>query len=249
MNYCPIKIHSNIMMYIMPYLCNVCPSHGILHMQTVFNHAVNAIEAHRGNILSENEKSSIVIAAFLHDIDDRKFFNTINYDNARQIVKNIGHAKNEELIIKMIDYVSSSKNRNEISEECAKNSWLLVPRHCDRIEAIGIIGLERTYRYTKTTNCKLFNESTKRYTFKEALFCEELLYRYNTYTGHSATMIDHMYDKLLHICNDEVGNEYIDKIIKERNKIMMDFCIRFGKGEFENEDAMERYILSLEKLF
>jgi hypothetical protein len=54
-----------------------------------------------------------------------------------------------------------------------------------------------------------------------------------------------MYDKLLHICKDKVGNEYIDKVIEERNEVMINFCLRFGRGEFENEEAVERYILSL----
>ena len=149
----------------------------------------------------------------------------------------------------MIKYVSSSKNRNEISAECQQYPWLLIPRYCDRIEAIGTIGLERTYRYTKTINRKLFDENTKRYTTKGDLFNDELINRYETYKGDSITMIDHMYDKLLHICKDKVGNKYIDQIIEERNEIMVEFCLAFGRNKFKDESEMQNYILSLEKLF
>lgn len=250
MNYDPTEIYSKIMTHIMPYLYNVCSSHGILHMRTVFEHAIRAIEVyHNDNTddLSDEIKSAIVIAAFLHDIDDRKFFNTTNYDNARQIIRDIGYENLEDLIIKMITYVSSSKNRNDVTDECKQNPWLLIPRYCDRIEAIGIIGLERTYRYTKTINRKLFDENTMRIRSKEELFSEKILYRYDTYVGESNTMIDHMYDKLLHICRNKVDNKYIDDIIEDRNDIMINFCIKFGNGEFEDETEMETYILNLKK--
>ena len=71
MKYDSREIYSNIMLHIMPYLYNICPSHGILHMQAVFEHAVKAIE----NLnMSDDIKCAIVIAAFLFILSDTLLF-------------------------------------------------------------------------------------------------------------------------------------------------------------------------------
>lgn len=244
MIYNPIEIYSKIMCNIMPYVYNICSSHDITHMQTVFYHAIEAVKEID---VDDNIKSAIVIAAFLHDIDDKKFYNTIDFNNARNMIRAIKCDQEEELIIKMIKYVSSSTNKNEITEECITNPWLLIPRYCDRLEAIGIIGLERTYRYTKTIKRQLYNENTIKYKTIKELYCQEIIDRHKTYDGNSVTMIDHMYDKLLHIYTINTGNIYINKMMQQRNNVLVEFCLDFGKNKFKSEQDMENYILIMIK--
>lgn len=75
--------------------------------------AINAVDLEES--LSDEYKDCIVIASLLHDVDDKKFFNTIDYQNARDIIKRIPKmCAFEDLIIEMIDLVSCSKNGNMV---------------------------------------------------------------------------------------------------------------------------------------
>jgi hypothetical protein len=45
----------------------------------------------------------------------------------------------------MISYVSASANGNRVPERAESEPYLLWPRWCDRLEAIGPIGAVRCY--------------------------------------------------------------------------------------------------------
>src|SRR5204863_4319085 len=90
--------------------------------------------------LKAKEYYCIILAALLHDADDRKFFGDSNYKNARYLLRKIPEG-DVELVVHMIDLVSTSKNGN--STPVASSGWLLIPRYCDRLEAVGKIGIER----------------------------------------------------------------------------------------------------------
>ena len=59
----------------------------------------------------------------------------------------------------MVSLVSSSKNGDRIPEDAINNEWLLYPRYADRLEAIGIIGIERCYQYALTSKNTLSKSS------------------------------------------------------------------------------------------
>ena len=88
------------------------------------------------------------MAGYLHDIDDRKYFNTKGFDNAVKVLKDLEIPnENIEKIVTMIDLVSFSKNGNSISDQYPTLYYL--PRYIDRIDAIGIEGLYRSYEFNK----------------------------------------------------------------------------------------------------
>jgi hypothetical protein len=95
------------------------------------------------------------MAALLHDIDDRKYFNSNNYENARYCLSEAGVTKERDVysILKMIDLVSFSKNGNIILPEYPIRYYL--PRYVDRSEAIGIQGLYRSYEYNMSRAMKI----------------------------------------------------------------------------------------------
>jgi hypothetical protein len=67
--------------------------------------------------------------------------------------------RNHQIIIedavKMIDLVASSKNGNSIPEEALVRPELLWVRYCDRLEALGTIGVVRCYQYNCEKNKNL----------------------------------------------------------------------------------------------
>ena len=56
-----------------------------------------------------------------------------------------GHEVIVEDALTMIDYVSASKNGNSVPEEALETPEVLWVRFCDRLEAIGTIGVVRCY--------------------------------------------------------------------------------------------------------
>jgi uncharacterized protein len=136
---------------------NVCLSHGIQHAISVMSNAKNCMIANKIIIndktieLSHEEYKAILLAALLHDADDKKFFpSNKNYENLRYILE----GENDNLInlvVTMVDLVSSSKNGDRIPDFIKDKLWMLIPRYADRLEAIGMIGIERCYKYGKTT--------------------------------------------------------------------------------------------------
>ena len=217
--------------------------HGVDHSRKVLEHSNNAL------VLSKKPKEkyqrqAIRYACLLHDADDRKFFpQSKKYQNARKILKDvIGENKVIiELTIKLISLVSCSQNGNSFDEGTEK--WMLIPRLCDRLEAIGEIGILRTWIYTKHVFRPLFTPSTLRVTNEDELKKVITPERFSRYLQEkkSESMIDHFYDKLFHICSDEVisgiENPYLRSEMKKRREIISDFIFRFGiEGEIDIQD-------------
>lgn len=200
----------------------ICPSHNLDHLYKVFQHCRQALEE------EGVERRLCNYAAILHDIDDGKFFSTQSYTNAKRLLHRLSQEDVDE-VIKMISLVSSSVNGDHVPEECKEKPWLLYPRHADRLEAIGQVGVWRCYRYCKTINLPLFTSDTLKAKNEEDLWqnvaTEE---RYKAYKGKSASMIDHYYDKLLRLGLFETSNAYLQKIKQERIGIMVKVVMNFA---------------------
>ena len=135
----------------------VCRSHGIEHAQQVQKNAQCALEHYD---ISEHDKFLVEMAALLHDADDQKFFpENNNYNNLRKVMQDCPE-KDVATVIRMVELVSSSKNGDSIPDDVTDKLWMLVPRYADRLEAIGETGIERCYRYTKTTGRPLYCTDT-----------------------------------------------------------------------------------------
>jgi len=209
---------------------NVCISHGIGHAIIVMNNARNALSSEKYD-LNELDYKSVLVAALLHDADDRKFFpDNKNYENLREILKN----ESEQFVtqvITMVDLVSSSKNGDSIPNYVANNMWMLIPRYADRLEAIGLVGVERVYQYAKTSNNPLYVESTPKPKNEEEIWEIATIDRYKSYHGSSLSMIDHFYDKLLRTSFFPIMNNFLNTEAKIRRKPMIDFLLFFSYKE------------------
>ncbi len=97
----------------------------------------------------------MIFAALLHDIDDHKYFKTVDNKNACEILKRIELDKQRsEKIIRMIDLVSFSKNGNNLYEN--DPIYFYFTRYADRVEAIGLIGIYRTFLYSQRTGSTFY---------------------------------------------------------------------------------------------
>lgn len=230
--------------------------HGVDHMIAVADHAVKALE-HED--LHNYIKVRVELAALYHDIDDPKIFkDSKNYENARRLLGEIltpdviddfyieecnsirNHTLSKirycsyfiDMIIDMIDLVSCSKN----GDKEPPFPYMAIPRDCDRLEAIGQIGIDRCLEFTKSKGTPFHIDTTPRTFTDEEVKLAATRERFMAYMNgsQSLSMIDHYYDKLLHIGAPEClrsKNSYILKEAAARNQIMTQYVINYWMEE------------------
>lgn len=113
--------------------------HGADHSIRVYNNALNIRKAFECNELY------VDLGALLHDVDDHKLFNNKNNENARKfLIENDFDSESIEDIIEIINSVSFTKNKGtkpKTLEAC-------IVQDADRLDAIGAIGVARTFMYS-----------------------------------------------------------------------------------------------------
>jgi len=220
---------------------NVSVCHGIEHAKKVLENAENALKVSLYE-LSPYQEKAILAAALLHDADDRKFFPThTNNENLRLVLFDTP-LEFIELVISMVNLVSSSKNGDSIPDFIIGQEWKLIPRYADRLEAIGLIGIERCYIYSKKAKMPLYLDDTPKPKTEEELWSIATKERYNSYDGNSKSMIDHYYDKLLRLTFFPIHNKYFDEQCNIRRKPLIDFILMFGNNCSISNEMIEDYI-------
>ena len=220
---------------------NVSKDHDISHALLVMNNCKNAILESKEKHSEENIRN-MLLASILHDADDHKLFATKNNENLRKIMKDTGYSKDTiTKVVEMVELVSSSKNGDKLPKS-KKDYYKVIPRYSDRLEAIGIIGVARTFSYTIHKNQPLFRFDTARPTTLEEIDMVATIERYNSYKGSSKSMIDHFYDKLIRVCDFPISNPFFDRITKERKNKLLDFILLFGNQGKISIDDCKNYI-------
>ena len=112
--------------------------HGFDHTMRVYR---NAMEIARGE---DCDRQIVALAALLHDADDPKLFSTADNANARAFLNS--HGADEEMterILAAVNAVSFSKNRDRKPDTVEGQ----IVQDADRLDAIGAIGIARTFAY------------------------------------------------------------------------------------------------------
>jgi len=204
--------------------------HGIDHFVAVQDHAIRAV-ACLGDSIEDELKQAIVMAAFLHDIDDPKIFkDSCDNCNARAVMARIDPSLTET-VVEMINLVSCSHNGNDD----VKYPYMAIPRDCDRLEAIGEIGIKRCREYAQHIGNPRHLDSTPRAYTVEDLELIATPERFQAYANgaKSVSEIDHYYDKLLHIGKPEClksNNPYILEEAARRHQVMVDYVLEYWRN-------------------
>lgn len=214
----------------------LCKSHDIDHFDGVYYNAKLALleEGH----VKPYFKKAILLAALLHDIDDKKLFplNT-NNQNARIILYGFSN-KFIELVLEMINLASFSENGNSTVEDERK----LLPRHCVRLEALGKTGIQRCYDYTKTLCRPIIMPTTPRVTTMN-----ELTKLVKKYEGPDDCFITHFYCKLLCLDMRHTKNKFLLTSFKHESKITFEFILAFFNRKSKSEDEFITHYLKTKK--
>ncbi|WP_304142342.1 HD domain-containing protein [Mesoflavibacter zeaxanthinifaciens] len=186
--------------------------HDWFHTERVYN---NALLISKGETVDE---LVVALGALLHDIADSKFNDgddTVGPKIAEAfLMKQNISTKVINHVIKIIENVSFSSNIDNASE--FKSKELEVIQDADRLDALGAIGIARTFNYGGFKNRALYNPDIK----------PNLNLTKDEYKKSTAPTINHFYEKLL-LLKDKMNTKTGRKIAEERHNYMVDFLKQF----------------------
>jgi len=133
------EIVKEAMEYIRTLFQGNSDGHDFDHTMRVFHTAMEIADSE-----PDCDRQIVALAALLHDADDYKLFATEDNANARAFLnsQNVDEATAKK-ICTTINSVSFSKNR----DKCPESIEGKIVQDADRLDAIGAIGIARTFAY------------------------------------------------------------------------------------------------------
>jgi len=192
-------------------LKNAEGGHDWFHTERVYKNAL---------LISKTEDVDLLVvqlAALLHDIADSKFHNgdeTIGPKKAFSFLETLNiETKTIEHTIKIIENVSF-KGGNFNPSFSSKE--LQIVQDADRLDAIGAVGIARTFNYGGFKNRALYDPSIS----------PKLNMSKEEYKNSTAPTINHFYEKLLLLAN-KMNTISAKQIAKSRHAFMEQFLEQF----------------------
>ncbi|WPO82033.1 HD domain-containing protein [Chryseobacterium sp. JJR-5R] len=161
----------------------------------------------------------VELAALLHDIADPKFHNGDETLALRVSRKFLESQNASEDIIEQVLFIIrniSFKNRGEAPENLPVE--LKIVQDADRIDAIGAIGIARTFNFGGFKNNLMYDPNIE----------PKLTMSKEEYKKSNGTTINHFYEKLL-LLKDLMNTEKGKQIAGERHDFMLKFLDQFYK--------------------
>jgi len=166
----------------------------------------------------------VQLAALLHDIADSKFHGGDESIGPRLAHEFLSAQQLPEAqlahVIAIIENISF-KGGNEVQGFFSKE--LAVVQDADRLDAIGAIGIARTFNYGGFKNRALYNPAIP----------PDLQLSKEAYKKSTAPTLNHFYEKLLRL-KDLMHTETARELAAERHQFMEQFLSRFY-AEWEGE--------------
>lgn len=185
--------------------------HDWFHIQRVYKNVLNLLKTEQAN------EQVVVLGALLHDIADSKFHNgdeTIGPKKAMDFMTSIDIIDEvKDHVVKIIENISfkgGNFNKTFHSKE------LEIVQDADRLDAIGAIGIARTFNYGGYKNNGLYDPEIQ----------PKLKMTKEEYKNHKGTTINHFYEKLL-LLKDLMNTETGKKLAENRHQYMEGFLEQF----------------------
>lgn len=162
----------------------------------------------------------VELSALLHDIADPKFHDgdeTLALKISREFLE---HEEVDEDVIQQVLFVIkniSFKNRGEVVPEDLPIELKIV-QDADRIDAIGAIGIGRTFNFGGFKNNLMYHPDIE----------PKLNMPKEEYKKSNGTTINHFYEKLL-LLKDLMNTEEGKKMAEQRHDFMLHFLDQFYK--------------------
>jgi len=192
-------------------LKNAEGGHDWFHILRVFNNA---------KLISKNEEVDefvVSLGSLLHDIADSKFTKgdeTVGPRIAREFLESI--QVDETVIHHVILIIENISFKGGNEAQKFKSPELDVIQDADRLDALGAIGIARTFNYGGFKNRALYNPEIK----------PQLQMSKEEYKTSTAPTLNHFYEKLL-LLKDRMNTKTGKQIAEKRHEFMVQYLDQF----------------------
>ncbi|MFF2752833.1 HD domain-containing protein [Psychrobacillus sp. NPDC058041] len=158
-------------------------SHDFQHIERVRKNALEILET-----VENADKEVVELAVLLHDVSDPKYAKDLTKSEQKRIIQLL---KLPQSKVSHINEVIKSVSFNGGNEEVPKTIEAKIVRDADRLDAIGAVGIARTFAYGGAKGRKLYDVSE---TPRSNMTVEE-------YRSKDTASVTHFYEKLLLLSN------------------------------------------------
>ncbi|MFI8603630.1 HD domain-containing protein [Cellulophaga baltica] len=189
--------------------------HDWFHIQRVFRNSL---------LIAKDEKDIdilvVSLGALLHDIADAKFHDgdeTIGPKLAKEFLDSLGVDKAiTKHVVQIIDNISFKKTLEKGGVKFSSKELAII-QDADRLDAIGAIGIARTFNYGGFKNREIYNPD----------IAPNLHMTKEEYKKSSAPTINHFYEKLL-LLKDKMNTKNGKILAEQRHQFMLDYLEQFS---------------------
>lgn len=198
-------------LFVKEKLENAEGGHDWFHIERVYKNALT---------IADNEVCDgivVKLAALLHDIADSKFYDgdeTVGPNIASEFL--LSNDVDKATIQHVINIIENISFKGGNAKKLFSSIELDIVQDADRLDAIGAIGIARTFNYGGFKNRPLYNPNV----------APNLQMSKEEYKNSQAPTLNHFYEKLL-LLKDKMNTETGKQIAQERHQFMMAFLSQF----------------------
>lgn len=212
------QLVQNATKFIKEIFQNDFSGHDLFHSMRVYRTAINIAEAEHADM------QVVALAALLHDVDDRKLspMTAEKKENAARFMRSQNVPESEiRQVCQIIDEVSF-KGTDSVRPSTPEGKCV---QDADRLDALGAIGIARTFAYGGSHNRAIYDpELPPRTAMNQA-----------QYYSSKSTSLNHFYEKLF-LLEGMMNTETGKAIARKRTQYMQQFV-----DEFLNEwDGLDK---------
>ena len=206
-----MQIINNTILFVKNQLTHAEGGHDWFHIERVYKNAL---------LIAEEEECDLTVvklAALLHDIADSKFHGgdeSVGPKTARTFLES--QNVSEDIILHVIAIIENISFKGGNFEKQFHSKELEIVQDADRLDAIGAIGIARTFNYGGFKNRPLYNPNIQ----------PNLNMSKEEYKNSESPTLNHFYEKLL-LLKDKMNTETGKKIAKKRHDFMVRFLAQF----------------------
>ena len=206
-----MQIINNTILFVKNQLTHAEGGHDWFHIERVYKNAL---------LIAEEEECDLTVvklAALLHDIADSKFHGgdeSVGPKTARTFLES--QNVKEDIILHVIAIIENISFKGGNFEKKFNSKELEIVQDADRLDAIGAIGIARTFNYGGFKNRPLYNPNIQ----------PNMNMNKEEYKNSESPTLNHFYEKLL-LLKDKMNTETGKKIAQERHRFMEGFLAQF----------------------
>ena len=185
--------------------------HDWFHIERVYKNALLIVKEEGCDLLV------VQLGALLHDIADSKFHNgdeSVGPKKARAFL--LQQNVSEEVISHVVNIIENISYKGGNFEKKFSSKELDIVQDADRLDALGAIGIARTFNYGGFKNRTLYDPEIP----------PVLNMSKDQYKNSESPTLNHFYEKLL-LLKDKMNTETGKKIALQRHEFMEDFLSQF----------------------